>query len=70
MSDKDEGTGEGGGDQPVRFVESSEAVEGDLLTSVDVEESLDGLLEGETEEHAAPEAVLRAFELYQEKQLG
>lgn len=69
MPDRDEEIG-GGGGQAVYVVDSGEtAVRGELLTAVEVGD-LDGLLAGETEEHAAPEAVLRAFELYQEKQLG
>ncbi|AAZ55174.1 hypothetical protein JCM3263A_07580 [Thermobifida fusca] len=56
----------------VRFVENSEtAAQGDLLAAVPMGD-LDTLLAGETEERAAPEAVLRAFELYlsQETQRG
>lgn len=51
-------------DPTVHFMENSETVtQGNLLTAVHMGD-LDTLLAGETEERAAPEAVLRAFELY------
>ncbi|MEY9212959.1 hypothetical protein NI17_003120 [Thermobifida halotolerans] len=65
MSDRGEKT-DGTGGRAVYITEADETAEqGALLAAVD-EGDLDNLLAGETEEHIAPEAVLRAFELYQE----